>query len=36
MARLQSAHPDRSTEAQLRTLQRRVREWRGIVAQEIV
>ena len=36
MARLQSAHPDRFTEAQLRTLQRRVKEWRGIMAQELV
>ena len=30
IARLQSAHPDRFTEAQLRASQRRVKEWRGI------
>ena len=32
MARLQSEHPDRFSEAQLRTLQRRLKEWRGIMA----
>ena len=32
MARLQSECPDRFTEAQLRTMQRRVKEWRGIMA----
>ena len=36
MARLQSAHPKRFTDAQLRTMQRRVKEWRGIRAQELV
>ena len=36
MARLQSERPDRFTEAQLRTLQRRVKEWRGIMAKELV
>ncbi len=36
MARLQSEHPDRFTEAQLRTLQRRVKEWRGIMAKNLV
>ena len=36
MARLQSKHPDRFTEAQLRTMQRRVKEWRGIMAKELV
>ena len=36
VARLQSKHPDRFTEAQLRTMQRRVKEWRGIMAKELV
>ena len=36
MARLQSECPDRFTEAQLRTMQRRVKEWRGIMAKELV
>ena len=36
MARLQSEHPDRFTEAQLRTMQRRVKQWRGIMAKELV
>ena len=36
MARLQSKHPDRFTEAQLRTMQRRVKEWRGMMAKELV
>ena len=36
MGRLQSEHPDRFTEAQLRTLQRRLKEWRGIMAKELV
>ena len=36
MARLQSEHPDRFTEAQLRTMQRRVKEWRGIMAKKLV
>ena len=36
MARLQSEHSDRFTEAQLRTLQRRLKEWRGIMAKELV
>ncbi len=36
MARLQSEHPDRFTEAQLRTMQRRVKEWRGIMANKLV
>ena len=36
MARLQAEHPDRFTEAQLRTMQRRVKEWRGIMAKELV
>ena len=36
MARLQSKHPDRFTAAQLRTMQRRVKEWRSIVAKNLV
>ena len=36
MARLQSEHPDRFTEAQLRTMQRRVKQWRGIMAKKLV
>ena len=36
MARLQSEHPDRFSEAQLRTMQRRAKEWRGIMAKELV
>ncbi len=36
MARLQAEHPDRFSGAQLRTMQRRVKEWRGIMAKELV
>ncbi len=36
MARLQAEHPDRFSEAQLRTMRRRVKEWRGIMAKELV
>ena len=36
MARLRSECPDRFTEAQLRTMQRRVKEWRGIMANKLV
>ena len=36
MARLQSECPDRFNEAQLRTMQRRVKEWRGIMAKKLV
>ena len=36
MARLQAEHPDRFTEAQLRTMQRRVKEWSCIMAKELV
>ena len=36
MARLQAEHPDRFTAAQLRTMQRRVKEWRRIMAKELV
>ena len=35
MASLPSEHPDRFTEAQLRTMQRRVKEWHGISASQI-
>lgn len=35
-ARLQAEHPDRFSGAQLRTMQRRVKEWRGIMAKELV
>lgn len=36
MARLQAEHPDRFSEAQLRTMQCRVKEWRGIMAKDLV
>ena len=36
MARLQPEHQDRLREAQLRTLQRRLKEWRGIMVKELV
>ena len=36
MARLQSECPDRFTGAQLRTMHRRVKEWRGIMAKKLV
>ena len=36
MARLQAQHPDRFSQAQLRTMQRRVKEWRGIMTKELV
>ena len=36
MGRLQSEHPGRFSEAQLRTMQRRLKEWRGIMAKELV
>ena len=36
MGRLKSEHPDRFSEAQLRTMQRRLKEWRGIMAKELV
>ena len=32
LGRLQSAHPDRYSQAHLRTLQRGVQQWRGIMA----
>ncbi len=34
--RLQRAYPDRFPEGQLRTLQRRIREWRRVMARELV
>ena len=34
--RLKSAHPDRFSDTHLRTLQRRVQQWRGIMARELV
>ena len=36
MARLQSEHPDRFSDTHLRTLQRRVQQWRGIMAKKLV
>ena len=36
LERLQSNYPDRFTDAQLRTLQRSVRSWRGIMAKKLV
>ena len=36
MARLQSEHSDQFTEAQLRTMQCRLKEWRGIMAKTLV
>ena len=36
LERLQSNCPDRFTDAQLRTLQRRVQQWRGIMAKNLV
>ena len=36
MARLQAEHPDRLSEAQLQTVQRRVRECRGRMVKELV
>ncbi len=34
--RLKSAHPDRFSDTHLRTLQRRVQQWRGIMSKELV
>ena len=34
--RLQAAEPDRFSRAHLRTLQRRVQQWRGIMANKLV
>ena len=36
LGRLQEAEPDRFSRAQLRTLQRRVQQWRGIMAEKLV
>ena len=36
LARLRSAHPGRCSDAQLRTLQRRVKGWRGVMARRLV
>ena len=36
LGRLQEAEPDRFTRAHLRTLQRRVQQWRGIMAEKLV
>ena len=36
MARLQAEYPGCLSEAQLRTMRRRVKEWRGIMAKELV
>ena len=36
LGRLQAAEPDRFSRAQLRTLQRRVQQWRGIMAEKLV
>lgn len=35
-ARLTSNHPGRFTPGQLRTLQRRIREWRGVMARRLL
>ena len=34
--RLKSAYPDRFNDTHLRTLQRRVQQWRGIMSKELV
>ena len=36
LARLREAHPGRFGDAQLRTLQRRVKDWRGVMAKKLV
>jgi len=36
LAKLRKAHPGRFGEAQLRTLQRRVKDWRGVMAKKLV
>ena len=36
LGRLQGAEPDRFSRAHLRTLQRRVQQWRGIMANNLV
>jgi len=34
--RLEAAHPGRFTDGQLRTLQRRIKDWRAIMARKLV
>ena len=36
LGRLQANHPDRFSRANLRTLQRRVQQWRGIMANKLI
>ena len=36
LGHLESEHPDRSSRANLRTLQRRVQQWRGIMANKLI
>ena len=36
LARLQLSHPGRFSNAQLRTLQRRVKDWQGFMAKNLV
>ena len=36
LARLQLSHPGRFSNAQLRTLERRVNDWRGVIAKNLV
>ena len=36
LGRLQSVHPNRYSQAHLRALQRRVQQWRGIMAKKLV
>ena len=36
LARLRSAHPGRSSDAQLQILQHRVKDWRGVMAKRLV
>ena len=36
LAKLREAYPDRFEDAQLRTLQRRVKDWRGVMAKGLL
>ena len=36
LAKLREAYPGRFEDAQLRTLQRRVKDWRGVMAKELL
>ena len=36
LGRLQEAEPDRFSRAHLRTLQRRVQQWRGVMAKKLI